>query len=156
MSEDTLPDRPPGLGRLITHVSRRWRHAIDQRLQDVRVTDAGLAPLVQLSRVKEPVRQKDLAAALSLDNSSLVRVVARLEADGLLHSETDPHDGRAKALSLTPAGRALATRAIAISNDLETEVLAGLDEDRIHVARTILQHILSRLEPARRDKGGFQ
>lgn len=153
MSEDDEQGRPPRLGRLIGQASRRWRQAIDHRLQGCKVTDAGLAPLVQLARAGEPVRQKELAAALSLDSSSLVRILARLEADGLVRSAPDPRDGRAKALSLTPAGEALGRRALAVSRELEAEVLAGIDEDRIAAARDVLQRILDRLAPERTDKG---
>lgn len=152
MSDESAHERPR-LGRLIGQASRRWRQAIDHRLQDVKVTEAGLAPLVQLSRARQPVRQKELAAALSLDSSSLVRVMARLEAEGLVRSAPDPEDGRAKALSPTPAGAALAARALAISRELEAEVLSGLDAERIGIAREVLQHILDRLEPARPDEG---
>ncbi|AJE47133.1 MarR family winged helix-turn-helix transcriptional regulator [Celeribacter indicus] len=151
MSKDETQGEPPRLGRLIGQASRRWRRAVDLRLQGVRVTEAGLAPLVQLARAGEPVRQKDLAAALSLDSSSLVRVIARLEADGLVLSTPDPRDGRAKALSLSPAGAALAARALAISGSLEAEVLSGLDEERIRIAREVLQHVLDRLDADRPD-----
>ncbi|MFT3690341.1 MarR family winged helix-turn-helix transcriptional regulator [Paenirhodobacter sp.] len=145
---------PPRLGRLVGQVGRRWRRAIDHRLHDVAVTEAGLAPLVELAQAGEPLRQKDLAAALGLDSSSLVRVVARLVADGLVHSTPDPEDGRARALSPTPAGAALAARALAISVELEAEVLSGLDPDRIAAARDVLQHILDRLDPGGSDKDG--
>ena len=73
---------------------------INQRLQGCKVTDAGLAPLVKLLLAAKPVRQKDLASALGLDDSSLVCVVGRLEKSGLIASAPDLQDGRAKALSL--------------------------------------------------------
>ncbi|WP_018000552.1 winged helix DNA-binding protein [Paracoccus sp. N5] len=149
-----IPQNPLAtrLGTLIVQAGRRWRLRIDQRLEGFEVSSAGLAPLVQLARSERPMRQKDLAATLALDASSLVRVLANLETSGLVVSAPDPQDGRAKALSLTPRGRDLALRIAAVSQELEQEVLAGIDADQIAVARAVLQQIWDRLAPET-DKG---
>lgn len=143
----TDKNRPSRMSRLLGLANRRWRQTIDQRLASCEVTEAGLAPLIQLAGAEQPIRQKDLAASLALETSSLVRILARLQANGLIVSLPDPQDGRAKALSATPAGAALADRALSISLELEQEVLAGIDEERIQITREVLQHILDRLEP---------
>lgn len=136
----------PRFGPLIGQAGRRWRQVIDQRLQNVAVTEAGLAPLVALSRAGKPMRQKDLAAALSLDTSSLVRILTRLESNGLVASSADPEDGRAKALTVTAEGEVLAQQALTISRSVESHLLEGLDDERVEIAREVLQHLLLRLE----------
>ena len=78
MSQETAA---PPQGRLSTKigvVARQWRRAVDQRLQPFDLTQATWLPLVQLARAPGPMRQKDLAAALSLDNSAVVRVLQNL------------------------------------------------------------------------------
>jgi DNA-binding MarR family transcriptional regulator len=51
-----------------------------------------------------PVRSSDLAKELFLDQSTVSRHVAHLEADGLVEKVADPNDGRATQLHLTDLG----------------------------------------------------
>lgn len=51
-----------------------------------------------------PVRSSDLARELFLDQSTVSRHVAHLEADGLVEKVADPSDGRATQLHLTELG----------------------------------------------------
>jgi MarR family transcriptional regulator for hemolysin len=129
------------MGTLIGIAGRQWRRAIDLRLQDFDLTQATWMPLVQLSRSDGPMRQRDIAAALSLDNSSVVRVLGNLEAAGLIERGANEADRRAKAIVLTPSGRALVGRLERLSEDLERELLAGVPQADIAATRKTLEHV---------------
>ena len=60
-------------------MARTWRKTVDSRLKQYDLTEATWLPLVYLSRLDKPVRQKELAAMLSLDSSAIVRVLNNLE-----------------------------------------------------------------------------
>ena len=141
------------MGTLIGIAGRQWRRAIDLRLQQFELTEATWMPLVQLSRSSEPLRQRDIAAALFLDSSSVVRVLGNLEAAGLIERGANEADRRAKAIVITASGRALVGRLERTSEDLERELLAGLPQADIAATRRTLDHIcqiLLRLD----EKGG--
>lgn len=55
-----------------------------------------------------------LAQAVALDAGTLVPLVRKLVAQGLLQRERSPQDERSVIISLTPAGRALQKRAHAV------------------------------------------
>src|SRR5471032_1583146 len=95
-----------GLGSLIALLGRQWRRAVDRRLQPFGLTEATWLPLVHLARAPVPMRQKDLAASLVLDGSSVVRLLDALEAAGLIERREESGDRRAKTIVLT--GRGLA------------------------------------------------
>lgn len=59
----------------------------------------------------EPLRVNELADRLSLEPATLSPLLKRLEAGGLVTRRRDPHDERAVAVTLTPAGRRLRRRA---------------------------------------------
>jgi DNA-binding MarR family transcriptional regulator len=63
-----------------------------------------LAALSMLAKCG-PVRSSDLAKELFLDQSTVSRHVAHLEADGLVEKVADPNDGRATQLHLTDLGQ---------------------------------------------------
>src|ERR1700723_2921684 len=93
-----------GFASLIAQVGRQWRRAVDRRLQQFGLTEATWLPLVHIARVPAPMRQKDLAASLVLDSSSVVRLLDALETSGLIERREENADRRAKTIALTPRG----------------------------------------------------
>jgi MarR family transcriptional regulator, transcriptional regulator for hemolysin len=136
------------LGSVIGLAARQWRRAVDLRLQKYGLTEATWLPLLRLAQSSTPMRQKDLAAALSLDSSSVVRILNGLEDAGLIERSEDAEDRRAKAIVITRRGRSLVRQVETVSEDVQREVLAGLPQGDIAIARRILEavcHALIRL-----------
>jgi len=78
-----------------------------------------------------PLSQRDLAARLRLDKSSVSRLVADMERDGLLVRERDPEDRRQYRLRLTDRGRRLhRTMASVAHGDYDRWVGAMTAEER--------------------------
>ncbi|GAA1968674.1 MarR family transcriptional regulator [Catenulispora subtropica] len=77
-----------------------------QRIMRARKEPEGgqISALFMLSKCG-PVRSSDLAKELFLDQSTVSRHVAHLEADGLVEKVADPDDRRATQLHLTELGR---------------------------------------------------
>src|SRR3954463_13115436 len=90
-----------GFGSLVARAARQWRRAVDRRLQPFGLTEATWLPLIYLARAPVPMRQKDLAAALVLDGSSLVRLLDALETAGLIERRGETADRRAKTITVT-------------------------------------------------------
>ena len=67
---------------------------------------------------QDGVLVKDIGARLFLDSGTLTPLLKRLEAGGLLERKRDPHDERQVRISLTAAGRALRSEALAIPEQL--------------------------------------
>lgn len=128
-------------GRLVALIARQWRRAVDLRVQPYGLTEATWLPLLRLSRAPEPMRQKDLAASLGLDNSSVVRLLDSLQAAGLVERREGDSDRRAKAIFLTDQGRATVDRVEAVARQVRDEVFAGLDDAQVAVAFQVLEHV---------------
>ncbi len=78
------------LAPLVAHVAREWRRAVDGRLQPFGLTEATWLPLLRIARSETPMRQNELAASLSLDCSSVVRLIDALENSGFIERCEDP------------------------------------------------------------------
>ncbi|WP_424137634.1 MarR family winged helix-turn-helix transcriptional regulator [Roseomonas chloroacetimidivorans] len=120
---------------------------MDRRLQPFGLSEATWLPLVRLARAQAPMRQKDLALSLSLDGSSVVRLLDALQEAGLIERREDA-DRRAKAILLTEAGRATVERVDAVSARVRDEAMSGLSDEEIAMAHRVISHILSRLAEA--------
>jgi MarR family transcriptional regulator for hemolysin len=135
---------------LVANVAREWRRAVDARLQVYGLTEATWLPLLRISRSEAPMRQNELAASLSLDGSSVVRLLDALENSGLVERCEDPADRRAKSLVLTPRGRRTVDQVERVSQDIRDLVLGeALGEDlarSLRLLETVRDRLLSLAE----------
>jgi DNA-binding MarR family transcriptional regulator len=78
------------------------------------------------------MRLRDLAHARGADPSTVSRQAAQLVQAGLVTSEADPVDGRARRLALTDAGRAICHRMTEARGTAIAAALAGWSDTRLH------------------------
>jgi MarR family transcriptional regulator, transcriptional regulator for hemolysin len=130
---------------LVAHVAREWRRAVDGRLQAYGLTEATWLPLLRIARSEAPMRQNELAASLSLDGSSVVRLLDALETAGLVERGEDPADRRAKSLALTPRGRRTADRVERVSQDIRDVVLGEISDEDLTRSLRLLETVRDRL-----------
>lgn len=77
-----------------------------------------------------PVRVTELARELNLEKSTVSRLVSSMAQRGWIKSATDAHDGRARLVGLTAAGRRAAARLKAARTDHLQGVLSAIDPTR--------------------------
>jgi len=130
---------------LIAHVSREWRRAVDGRLQPFGLTEATWLPLLRIARSETPMRQNELAASLSLDGSSVVRLLDSLEDSGLIERCEDRTDRRAKSLALTPQGRGTVDQVERISQEIRDAVLGDVSDENLARSLRLLETVRDRL-----------
>lgn len=149
----SAPDTRTAFGALVSLTARRWRRAVDQKLQPFGLTEATWFPLLRVARADAPMRQKDLAASLSLDGSSVVRLLDGLQAAGLIERREEADDRRAKAIVLTASGRKTVERVELVAREIRDQALADLIDQDVATASRVLQHVCRVLDDeARRDE----
>jgi MarR family transcriptional regulator for hemolysin len=138
--------RREAFASLVALVGRQWRRAVDRRLQPLGLTEATWLPLIHLSRAPSPPRQKDLAATLVLDGSSVVRLLDALAGAGLIERQEESGDRRAKVINLTPRGLAIVDLAEATAHDVRDAALTGISDAEIAAGARTLERIRRNLE----------
>jgi len=96
--------------------------------------------LLRISRASKPMQQKQLAAALSLDNSSVVRLIDNLEAAGLV-ARQEGEDRRSKEIVLTDDGRLTVLQVERIASQVRQEALSGVTASDVEAAIRVLDHV---------------
>jgi MarR family transcriptional regulator for hemolysin len=134
-----------GFGTLVARAARQWRRAVDRNLQPFGLTEATWLPLIYLARAPVAMRQKDLAAALTLDGSSVVRLLDALETSGLIERRGEAGDRRAKTIVLTPRGCSIIEQVEAVSREVRNDTLVGLTDDELQVATRVLDLVCRNL-----------
>jgi MarR family transcriptional regulator for hemolysin len=138
-------DARPRFAPLVAHVAREWRRAVDARLHVYGLTEATWLPLLRIARSETPMRQNELAASLSLDGSSVVRLLDTLENSGLIERCEDQADRRAKSLVLTPRGRRTVDQVERVSQDIRDVVLGKVSDEDLARSLRLLETVRDRL-----------
>ncbi|MBB4095787.1 MarR family transcriptional regulator [Ochrobactrum pecoris] len=133
-------------------LARRWRRALDIRLADAGLTDATWVPLIHLHQTGGGLTQKELAALVGIDGSSLVRLLDILCRQGLAERRIDERDSRARLVHLTEQGQ---KRVAEIRQELakgEQEMLADLSDEDIATMLRSFDSIEYRLTQMQSDR----
>ena len=128
-------------GFLLWQVTALWQRRVADVLRPLELTQvqyALLASLLWLARKEEVVTQSRLAAHAKLDVMMTSQVLRALEGRGLLERRPHPTDTRAKALRLTPAWRALTTRAVPAVETADSKFFSSLGPARARLNSNLL------------------
>jgi MarR family transcriptional regulator for hemolysin len=122
-----------------------WRTALDRRLRPLGYSRSRWMVLLHVSR-SDGITHRELAERMGIEAPTLVRLIDRMETDGLLKRCASASDRRVKHLHLSPAGSREVSRIWASAADLRKEILAGLGRAEINTTLEVLQKIRTRLE----------
>jgi MarR family transcriptional regulator for hemolysin len=131
-------------------INRQWRRIIDRKLQHLGLTEAMWLPLLHLARASQPMRQKDLAASLSLDSSSVVRLLDGLEA-GKFVERAEGTDRRAKTIHLTPYGKTMVDRVEELVSEGRDSLFACVPKRELEEAFHVLERVAQSLASMEQD-----
>ncbi len=134
----------------LVRLARIYRLGIDEAMTGLGLSDALALPVVVLGRMPEGVRQNQLAEELGMEGPSLVRLLDRLVADGLVERREDPADRRAKTVHLTPAGAVHSRKAARVLDAFRATLLDGVALEDIEAALRVFDAMQARLIAARR------
>ncbi|MFT8886321.1 MAG: MarR family transcriptional regulator [Acetobacter papayae] len=146
LDETRFPDME--LTLRIMRLATLWRTRLDRALRPHGMTMALMRPVAYLTMLPVGGTQSDLACAMNVDCSALVRVLDMLEKQGLVSRQPDRQDRRAKRLMLTQAGQAQCALFHQIATGLEHENRAALPPETIATLITGLTTLLASPDPA--------
>lgn len=129
---------------LIAQTARQWRRVIDRKLQPFGLTEATWVPLLYLARAEKPMLQKDLAEAIFLDASSVVRLLDNLQNQGFIERR-EGIDRRAKEIHLTPHGLERVMEVESMALQVRNQVLSGVKDGELEVMNGMLEQVLASL-----------
>lgn len=128
-------------GRALLPLARRWRAGADRTLAALGVSHSSGWVLLHVGRLGDATPQSELADALDMKGSSLVRLIDKLEGDALVTRRPDAVDRRVNRIHLTAAGSALVGQIEAALRLVRRDMLGEFDDESLEVATRVLQRL---------------
>jgi DNA-binding MarR family transcriptional regulator len=118
---------------LLSKLGHRAKRLFTQQLVPLGLKPNHVQVLAYLS-AHPGASQRDLVESLRVTPSTIVELIDELEGRDLAVRDRNPQNRRASVVSLTRRGRSMLTRTLALSREVESELLAPLgaaDRERL-------------------------
>ena len=149
--QEVRPDLDVSPMAVIARISRLCRileRDVEAIYAEFGINRAQFGVLAALRRAGPPYRLSPTAlySSLLITSGAVTNRLERLAAAGLVRRMKDPTDGRSLLVALTPRGRRLIDRVVALHYDRERELLASLSARQRAELADVLRGLLLGLE----------
>ena len=123
--------------------ARCWRHVLDRHLKASGLSQAGWMALAEVaeSNAAAPPSQTDLALRLGVEGATMVAMLDRLVATGLVLRVPSGVDRRIKLVVATEQGQALYRRVKVEADALRAVLLKTIDRSQMAIAADVLEQL---------------
>jgi MarR family transcriptional regulator for hemolysin len=128
------------------NAARVWRLALDRRLKDLGVSQAGWLSIAYIAKAKAPLSQAELASLVQVEAATMVSTIDRLEKAGLVQRLPSESDRRVKLLVVTAEGQAIYEKVRARADHLRRELIGKIDPEKVAVATAVLEELQELIE----------
>jgi MarR family transcriptional regulator for hemolysin len=145
-SEGSAPDLNVFLTRKIMRFARRWRAIANEHLAAIGHTQARWEALYWIAVSRGEATQRELAECVGIEEPTLVRMLHRLEQEGLVERRASLADRRTKTIVLTKAAEPHLKAMSGVIDKLREDVLKNITPEEISLTVSVLDKMLERLE----------
>jgi DNA-binding MarR family transcriptional regulator len=125
---------------LLREVSRRFVVRFEEHARAISLTLPQCKVLIRLEN-NEGVSQARLAELTDVDAMTMVRILDRMEAEGLLERRPDPADRRARCMYLTAKAKPLLDEIWRLGDLTRSEVFAGIRKAELNAFMDVLERM---------------
>lgn len=125
----------------LTRVARAYKTSADKVAAQYGLSQATAWPAVVISQMGNGVRPGEVADAMGMDPSSVVRVIDQLIAAELLIRQEDANDRRARLLTLTDDGRERVRQIGEAMRPFRRELFRDIEQAELETCLKVLEKL---------------
>ncbi|WP_245570843.1 MarR family winged helix-turn-helix transcriptional regulator [Anaerovorax odorimutans] len=118
----------------------------NRRLEKQGMTRIQWIALYFLNRADKSISQKQLASLMNIQDSSLARLIDRMERDGLINRVENSDDKRVKFLELTEVGRERIDELLPLGKHFSDLLLEDITDEELDIFDNILKKMLNNIK----------
>jgi|SRR6185312_11144178 len=135
----TLTEEQERFSAALHNTARTWRQALDRRLKDLGVGQAGWVAIAAIAKSEEPLSQTELADRLAVEDPTMVTMLDRLAKAGFVTRLPSETDRRVKLVALTAEGNKLYAKVRKEAEAFRQTLLADVDLKKLRMATELLE-----------------
>ncbi len=140
----SLDDKKLRLTRRILFLARRWKNQMDESLRATGDSHARWVTLLWVDLLAGRANIGELAEHVGVELPTLIRLLNRLEQEGLVERRALDGSNRDKTVVLTPKGKPEVVAMGQVITRTRAEFLDGVDEKRLNAALELLDDLLGK------------
>ncbi|HJQ05415.1 MAG TPA: winged helix DNA-binding protein [Nocardioides sp.] len=130
---------------LVLAAQREGNRTLTGALKEHDLTPSQAEALAVLRDAGRALSVREIGKRLVCEGGSPSRLMSTLARKGLVETGTDPDDGRATLLSLTPAGAAAARKVTEVEQALYAGLRLLVDDDQVEAVLPVLRALVATL-----------
>ncbi len=131
---------------VLHNTARLWRLALDRRLKDLGIGQAGWMAIANVAKAKSPLSQTELAVRLGVEDATMVSMIDRLVKAELVMRVPSETDRRVKLVVLTESGTKLYSTVKVQADAFRRELLGKVDKSKLQAATDLLESLHDAIE----------
>jgi DNA-binding MarR family transcriptional regulator len=132
------------IGFITNRASKIIVDEFNRRLKSSGLTRVKWMALYYIGK-EEGISQKELSHKMNVNESSIVRLLDRMEKEELSVRERDTQDRRITKISLTPKGKALRNELMPLGERFQDDATKGISLEQLDAFKYVLDKMLSNL-----------
>jgi len=128
------------IGSLTNKTSKKLVHYLNSKLEKFQLTTEQWIVLLKLSE-QDKISQKLLAEVSGKDQPTLTRILDILERKNFIERHPSKEDRRSFSIHITEEGLVLAKKVAPFLEELFTDMLKGISDERLQIYRDVLLQI---------------
>jgi len=141
-----MPETLERFSYALHSTARMWRLALDRRMKDLGVSQAGWLAIAYIAKTNSPLSQIELAGLVQVEAATMVSTLDRLEKSGLVARVASDTDRRVKHLRLTRAGMAIYDKVRSRADAMRQDLLGKVPAENLAIATKILEDLQHLIE----------
>ncbi len=131
---------------LVMQFSRRWRNRLNAKLAEIGQTQARWESLFWIEVSGGRATQRELAERVGIEGPTFVRMLDRLEKEGLVERRSSSADRRTKTIRLRKRAAPFLKQISDLTDELRAELLDDVPEPELAACVALMRTLLPRLE----------
>jgi len=132
------------IGFITNRASKIIVDEFNRRLKSSGLTRVKWMALYYIGK-EEGISQKELSHKMNVNESSIVRLLDRMEKEELSIRVRDTQDRRITKISLTPKGKALRNELMPLGEQFQDDATKGISQEQLDAFKYVLDKMLSNL-----------
>ena len=132
------------IGFITNIASKRLSDEFNRRLESYGVTRVNWIAIYYIGE-NNGISQRELANKMDVNESSIARLLDRMEKEELTVRTKDPSDRRTARVYLTEKGEKLRISLIPLAQEFQNDVTRGLSADELEIFKKVLDKMVENL-----------